>query len=119
MRRVPVLVSAALLALFAVLFVRASKVGVPGLLDPVRHLAVEEAKIRETMIDPESVRFRNDFVSRLGLQPVVCGEINYKNSLGGYVGYQQFIWGPDVHLFGIDTQADEMKRQWEARCKRP
>jgi hypothetical protein len=123
MRRVPVLVSAVLFAIFAALFVYASLAPKPssvaGPLDPVRHLAAEEAKIRETLIDPESAKFRNDFVSRKDGPPVVCGEINYKNTLGGYVGFQKFIWGEGIRLFGIDTQADEMATQWLDRCVRP
>jgi hypothetical protein len=123
MRRVPVFVTAVLLVVFAALFVYASLApqpsSMPGPLDPVRHLAAEEARIRETLVDPESAKFRNDFLSRKEGAPVVCGELNYKNSLGGYVGFQRFIWGPDIRLFGLDTQADEMTRQWQARCVRP
>jgi hypothetical protein len=123
MRRVPFLVSAVLFAIFATLFVYASLAPKPssvaGPLDPVRHLAAEEAKIRETLIDPESAKFRNDFVSRKDGPPVVCGEINYKNTLGGYVGFQKFIWGEGIRLFGIDTQADVMATHWQDRCVRP
>ena len=125
MRRVPVIVSAAFLTLFAVLFVYASLAPRPanqtGPLDPVRHLAAEEAKIRDIQVDPESVKFRNEFVSRVHGKPVVvCGEVNYKNSVGGYVGYQKFIWGPPaVQLFGSNTQADELEKQWLARGVRP
>ncbi|HXX86623.1 MAG TPA: hypothetical protein VEN29_21915 [Casimicrobiaceae bacterium] len=120
MRSTPIIVTAVLVSFFAFLFVHASSaprpLSSPAPLDTARHLAAEEAKIRQMLIDPESARFRNDFVSRKDGEPVVCGEINYKNSLGGYIGYQRFIWGRDVQLFGIETDADEMARQWEARC---
>ena len=124
MERVPALVGGAFLAVFAGLFVYASIAPQPGKLasplDPARHLAGEEEKIRDRMIDPESTKFRKDFVSVLSGAPVVCGEINYKNSLGGYVGYQQFIWvSPDAKYFGAETKADEMKRQWETLCEAP
>jgi len=120
MRSTAMTLTASLLAVFSMLFVYASLAPKPfdaaAPLDPVRYLAAEEAKIRDAQIDPDSVRFRGDFVSRKGPKPVVCGEINYKNSLGGYVGYTQFIWGPGIALFGAETPADEMKLQWDARC---
>lgn len=40
--------------------------------------------------DPDSAQFRNLWVRNTGKDYVVCGEINAKNSYGGYVGYQQF-----------------------------
>lgn len=43
--------------------------------------------------DPESSRFRNlRFVKYEG-RVVVCGEVNAKNSYGGYVGFENFIAG--------------------------
>jgi hypothetical protein len=120
MHSTPIVVTVVLLSFFAFLFERASGASrpssAPAPLDPARYLAAEEAKIRQVLIDPESARFRNDFALRKDGEPVVCGEINYKNSLGGYVGYQRFIWGRDVQLFGFAISADEMVRQWEARC---
>ena len=123
MRSTPIVVSAVLFSLFVVLFIHASRSprpsGASTPLDPARHLAAEQARIREMQIDPESVRFRDAFVSRKPGRPVVCGEINYKNSVGGYVGYQRFIWGEGVQLFGGETSTEEMAREWEARCVRP
>lgn len=37
--------------------------------------------------DPESAQFRNQFVGRQAL----CGEVNARNSMGGYTGYARFI----------------------------
>ncbi|MBC3934078.1 SCO family protein [Undibacterium sp. CY7W] len=36
--------------------------------------------------DPESVQFRNEVFNEYG----VCGEVNAKNSFGGYVGFKRF-----------------------------
>jgi len=36
--------------------------------------------------DPESARFRNVFVSQTDV-PIVCGEVNGKNSYGAYTGF--------------------------------
>lgn len=42
--------------------------------------------------DPDSAQFRNEIViSPWGLaNSVLCGEVNAKNSMGGYVGYRSF-----------------------------
>lgn len=39
-------------------------------------------------MDPESARFRNERVTKSG---TVCGEVNSKNSLRGYVGFTRYI----------------------------
>jgi hypothetical protein len=41
--------------------------------------------------DPESARFRGLFISNKNL-PTLCGEVNAKNSYGGYVGYKKFFY---------------------------
>ena len=40
--------------------------------------------------DPDSVLFRNLFLSNKAV-PTLCGELNAKNSYGGYVGYKGFF----------------------------
>lgn len=63
----------------------------------------------QTLIDPSSVQFRNLQVfldvpgSKLRtsgskttpLVDVVCGEMNSKNRMGGYVGFKHFYWDSD------------------------
>ena len=63
----------------------------------------------QTLIDPSSVQFRNIQVfldvpgSKLRtkgskttpLVDVVCGEMNSKNRMGGYVGFKSFYWDSD------------------------
>lgn len=48
--------------------------------------ASQEA-VREQMKDPESARFRNIKVYDI----TVCGEVNAKNSYGGYNGFKRFF----------------------------
>lgn len=40
--------------------------------------------------DPESAQFRNLSVRDQGKSRAVCGEVNAKNSYGGYVGFKKF-----------------------------
>ena len=52
---------------------------------------IEKAKmaIREKLKDPDSAQFRNVRIS-VGDVKAVIGEVNTKNSYGGYIGYQKF-----------------------------
>lgn len=53
--------------------------------------------ILSIMKDPESTKFRGEFLSGNNL----CGEVNSKNSMGGYVGYRRFI--SDGKEWALDT----------------
>ena len=56
-------------------------------------IASAEQEISRDLMDPDSARFRNLRVvndSKSG--KAVCGELNAKNSFGGYVGFAPFLW---------------------------
>lgn len=59
--------------------------------------ALEKAKeaIASKLKDPGSAQFRNVKLKIYIDKPVVCGEVNAKNSYGGYVGFKRFIAGVD------------------------
>jgi len=48
------------------------------------------------LADPDAALFRNvSYVGEWNGRGVVCGEVNTKNRLGGYVGYRRyFVWRP-------------------------
>lgn len=46
--------------------------------------------VSDKMTDPASAQFRNDRLINFDWH---CGEVNAKNSMGGYVGYKRFISG--------------------------
>jgi len=48
-------------------------------------------RLRETFKDPDSAKFKNVKVVHYGDGRFACGEVNAKNSMGGYVGYKPFI----------------------------
>lgn len=55
--------------------------------------AAEEA-IKLKLKDPESAQFRNVYVKKIPTENnvhVMCGELNAKNSMGGYVGFKPFL----------------------------
>jgi hypothetical protein len=62
--------------------------------EPSRRLTVEQAKrlVEHDLRDPEATHYREVFRSPSG---AVCGQMNAKNGLGGYVGYVDFIVTPD------------------------
>ena len=67
--------------------------------------------VRQTLIDPDSAQFRN--IESCEHDPsVVRGEVNSRNRLGGYVGFQSFYYVEGrVEFVGVDaTSVDLMER---------
>lgn len=52
-----------------------------------RFIAAKSA-VEKTLLDPSSAQFRNMHIAKL--KPIVCGEVNAKNRMGGYVGFKRF-----------------------------
>ena len=52
---------------------------------------VETARlpIIDTLKDPQSAQFKNESI--LSDKKTVCGEVNAKNTLGGYVGFKSYV----------------------------
>ena len=64
------------------------------------------------MKDPESARFRN--------QNGFCGEVNSKNSFGGYGGFQRYIAaGVNMVVFENDRNLEKgaFQQAWSEFCK--
>ena len=75
-------------------------------------IARENAKAR--LKDPDSAQFRNQFVGKKG---VPCGEVNSKNSFGGYTGFQRFVAsGGGLAFFENEVPADEFEELWRQMC---
>jgi len=47
--------------------------------------------VLDQLKDPASAEFRNVNVSTFSGSPLVCGEVNAKNSHGGYTGFRHFM----------------------------
>jgi hypothetical protein len=47
--------------------------------------------VAQTRKDPEAAQFRNVAIRDGGKTRIVCGEVNGKNSYGGYVGFRKFF----------------------------
>jgi hypothetical protein len=69
--------------------------------------------VLEILADPESARFRNlrpSTVTTLQGPRVrsICGEVNAKNPMGGYVGFQSFVYVVERRL--SPAQAEKVRR---------
>jgi hypothetical protein len=45
--------------------------------------------VDSTLKDPASAQYKSEFIS--SDKTIVCGEVNAKNSLGGYVGFKRYL----------------------------
>jgi hypothetical protein len=120
-RPVAAAVTTVLLGFFLVLFVYAwwvpAESGAPQLLDKVRAVAAGEAVARASVSDPESATFRLSAASARWGVPATCGEINYKNAAGGYIGFQRFVAAGPVAQLEEEMTAEQFRRLWSVMCE--
>jgi hypothetical protein len=83
-----------------------------------------KARAVQALKDPESAKFRGLFVSQsepLGdsqlVAPILCGEVNAKNSYGGYVGFRRF-YALESGRMTIEQDGDAFDSMWSTLCSR-
>lgn len=91
-----------------------------GLTDENRQsIWIEKGKdaVKQRLKDPESVQFRKTYFHRgkSGV-PVACGQVNAKNSMGGYTGFQRFVSGASVELTYLEKEVDGFAKVWNELC---
>jgi hypothetical protein len=63
-----------------------------------KDILAAQDKVRHELKDPDSAQFRNvvKYTNHYGQQveTVVCGEVNSKNTYGGYAGFTDFLVTP-------------------------
>lgn len=62
----------------------------PPEMDEKALIAEAKMQIIATLKDPDSAQFRNVRWERKESLVILCGEVNAKNSFGGYVGFKPF-----------------------------
>ena len=69
---------------------------------------IEKAKnaVKHELKDPDSAQFRNVHIKR-GFEGVVQGEVNAKNSYGGYIGFDKFYY--DKKTGEVDYEKAKLK----------
>jgi hypothetical protein len=75
-------------------------------------LQAAETLIADMTKDPEAARFRD---VKYGRDGAICGWINAKNAMGGYVGYQRFLIEDGSNPV-FETQGDTMKSLMDWKC---
>ncbi len=83
-------------------------------------IAVSQDAVRDSLKDPSSAEFRNVFFHAYqGNTPIVCGEVNAKNSFGAYMGYQGFLASGDkIVTLESDFADGEFAKTWNQACRR-
>jgi len=77
-------------------------------------LASGKAAVVNKMKDPSSTTFKNLFTRN---DWFLCGEVNSKNSFGGYVGFKRFIAQGDIGLVEFDDESNDFNRLWSRDCE--
>jgi hypothetical protein len=75
-------------------------------------IAQAHERVKDALKDPESARFKSDFIGKEG---AVCGLVNAKNSYGGYGGFERYIVTADRVQLDGDEQW-KMDSRWEDLC---
>jgi len=79
--------------------------------DPI---AGAHERVKDVLKDPDSAKFRTEFVARDG---AVCGFVNAKNSYGGYGGFKRYIVEPErVMLDNGGEDSWKMDSHWYDVC---
>lgn len=74
--------------------------------------------VGEKLKDPASAQFRNVYFHRgADNVPITCGEVNSKNSLGGYGGFQRFVSAGRSELTFLQEQVEGFDDVWRQFCK--
>lgn len=77
---------------------------------------MEAAKAK--LKDPGSAKFRGVYFHQ-GADgiPMTCGEVNSKNSLGGYGGFQRFVSAGKSDLTFVEEQVTDFSTVWSSFCQ--
>ena len=73
--------------------------------------------VRTLMTNPASAYFEDVVLVAVGGRTFVCGRVNAKNSIGGYIGPRDFIF--DVTVNSISLQREgiaTVNNDWQRNC---
>lgn len=77
-------------------------------LENFKHEKAQEF-VKSLLSDPSSAEFRN--------QNGFCGEVNSKNSFGGFTGFRRFMASEQlVALEGVNMESSEFENAWRQVC---
>ncbi|MEP0189758.1 MAG: hypothetical protein ABJP70_01220 [Erythrobacter sp.] len=85
----------------------------------MRIVTASQQGVRSRLKDPDSAEFRNVGYYSGGSEgaSAVCGEVNAKNSFGGFTGFERFVaLGEDIAFLESDVEASEFATVWQGVC---
>ncbi len=77
-------------------------------------IAQGKIAVLDLLKDPISAQFRNLLTYR---DKYFCGEVNAKNSMGGYSGFTRFMYLADTGEAVLDNQGRTFDYQWFGFCR--
>jgi hypothetical protein len=83
-------------------------------------IAKGQEAVASTLKDPSSAQFRKVFFHMAKIEgknvPMSCGEVNSKNSFGGYNGYQRYISAGTPDLSYLEEEVADFGKAWKLMC---
>ena len=83
----------------------------------------DKSSIEDILKDADSAEFRDVFISFYSDSPVTCGQVNAKNSFGGYAGFKDFIAAKSARIRVVrgdgQMQDSEFVQVWNTACQDP
>ena len=74
--------------------------------------------VKAKLKDGDSAKFRNVFFHRGKKDvPAACGEVNSKNSFGGYGGFQKFVSMGRPDFTFLEEEVSDFHKTWAMFCK--
>lgn len=104
--------------LLAVLFAFSGGGGTDSRAREAEMTILGEGFVKAHLKDPSGAQFRNQFISTEGAP---CGEVNAKNSFGGYTGFKRYL-AASKELAAVDGEtmdSGEFEKIWRQFCRKP
>ena len=80
-------------------------------------IVVAQRAVRASLKDPDSAQFKDVYFFR-GKDniPMTCGQVNSKNSFGGFSGFQHFVSGGSSELTFLENEVKDFYKAWNRYC---
>lgn len=84
-----------------------------------KHEAIRHAQdaVREKLQDPRNAQFKDVAYFQSDSLDVVCGQVNAKNTYGGYAGFREFLVLDKVALLRVGFNQKIFDEAWDHFCK--
>lgn len=86
-------------------------------------MEADKSSIEEILKDADSAKFSGVFISFYSDSPVTCGQVNAKNSFGGYAGFKDFVAAKSAGIRVVrgdgQMKDSEFDKVWNAACQDP